>query len=115
MPGVKTGAMLRCSMGMAPSTLLVIPPLRNANMTDTVPIANIQPFGMCTSMANPTVAAATAAAQGVLTPMPCVPMTISGWVPCDPTQLVDGRPAVTQGSILMCSWAGTINILTTGE
>ena len=62
------GAMLQCSFGMAPSTLNVIVPLRPkcgnmlmANISDMVPMVNIMPFGMCQSMANPTVASATAA------------------------------------------------------
>ena len=55
--------MLQCSFGMAPSTLNVIVPLRPkcgnmlmANITDFAPMVNIMPFGMCQSMANPTVA-----------------------------------------------------------
>ncbi len=43
-------------------------------------LENRVPFGACTSMANPTVAVATAAALGVLTPMPCVrPSGIDPW------------------------------------
>ena len=72
--------MLQCSFGMAPSVLAVVVPevltetKPAANITDNVPMVNILPFGMCQSLANPTVAAATAAALGVLTPMPCVPV-----------------------------------------
>ena len=62
------GAMLKCSMGLAPGTLMVLP--ANAVMTgmpaatvmDNIPMLNILPFGMCKSMSNPMVAAATAAA-----------------------------------------------------
>ena len=76
------GATLQCSFGVAPSTLVVLPVNRvlcegplAANIMDHVPLVNIMPFGMCTSPANPQVAAATAAALGVPTPMPCVPAT----------------------------------------
>ena len=75
------GATLQCSFGAAPSTLVVLPQNRTmaggplaANIMDNKPIANVPPFGMCSSIANPTVAAATSAALGVLTPMPCVPV-----------------------------------------
>ena len=67
-----------CSFGMAPSVLNVLPTARvissmpMASIADCVPLVNIMPFGMCSSMANPTVAAATAAAMGALTPMPCI-------------------------------------------
>ena len=63
------GALLQCSMGMAPSGLTVLPVNRvntgnqpDANSMDNVPFVNIMPFGMCMSPANPAVAAATAAA-----------------------------------------------------
>lgn len=79
-PAVCTGAMLHCSFGIAPATLNVLPTSRTivnslpmANIMDNKPFVNILPFGMCNSIANPTVAAATAAALGVLTPMPCIP------------------------------------------
>ena len=76
------GAMMMCTFGMAPSSLVVLPVNRvmtdqvpDANIMDHVPMVNIMPFGMCMSPSNPIVAAATAAALGVLTPMPCIPAT----------------------------------------
>lgn len=76
------GATLQCSFGRAPGSLVVLPLNRtytdqqpDANIMDHVPMVNIMPFGMCASLANPTVAAATSAAMGVLTPMPCIPNT----------------------------------------
>ena len=64
---------MMCTMGMAPSSLVVLPINRvmtdevpDANIMDHVPLVNIMPFGMCMSPANPMVAAATAAAMGVL-------------------------------------------------
>ncbi|MBV9735739.1 MAG: DUF4280 domain-containing protein, partial [Acidisphaera sp.] len=65
-------AQLQCTFGMAPSNLVVLPINRvmcgnqpAANIMDHVPLMNIMPFGMCQSIANPMVAAATAAALGV--------------------------------------------------
>ena len=109
-------AMLMCSFGMAPSTLSPLPTSRvliegkpAATITDSAPMVNIPPFGMCTSLANPTVAAATSAALGVLTPMPCVPVT-TPWTPGAPRTLLGGMPALTTGSTCNCSWGGVIQI-----
>ncbi|HCQ7756475.1 DUF4280 domain-containing protein [Citrobacter sp. 50677481] len=121
-PGVCNGATLQCSFGLAPSTLCVVPISRTlvnsvpmANIMDNKSFVNILPFGMCSSMANPTVAAATAAAIGVLTPMPCIPVTIAPWMPGSPTILVGGMPALTAQSKLMCNWGGVIQIVFPGQ
>lgn len=115
------GAMMQCSMGMAPSSLVPTPKtvmtsnMIAANILDHIPIVNIPPFGMCSSPANPMVAAATAAALGVLTPMPCIPATSAPWVPGSPTVLVTGAPALNDSSKLMCMWAGVISISMPGQ
>jgi uncharacterized Zn-binding protein involved in type VI secretion len=110
------GGLLQCSFGVAPSSLVVLPVSRvltqtpAANIMDHAPLVNIMPFGMCSSIANPTVAAATAAALGVLTPMPCVPVTPAPWVTGSPTVMVGGMPALNNSSKLMCAWGGVIQI-----
>ena len=119
---VVSGALTMCSFGMAPSTLNVLPANKvmaggppAANIMDHIPMVNIMPFGMCTSLANPTVAAATAAALGVLTPMPCVPVTPAPWVPGSPTVLLGNFPALNNTSTCMCAWAGVITITFAGQ
>lgn len=110
------GAAIACSFGVAPSVLNVLPAARVmtsqalASIMDNIPMVNITPFGMCSSLANPTVAAATAAALGVLTPMPCVPVPAGPWMPGSPQLLIGGKPALTGDSKLMCSWGGVIQI-----
>ena len=111
-------------MGMAPSALQVLPINRvqtnqvfDANIMDHVPMVNIMPFGMCMSPANPSVAAATAAALGVLTPMPCIPVTPSPWVPgaVSPPVMLGNQPSLDNISKLMCTWTGIISFTTAGE
>ena len=51
-----------------------------------------------------------AAAMGVLTPMPCVPLTVAPWVPGVPTILVCGKPLLNNTSKLMCSYGGVIQV-----
>jgi hypothetical protein len=115
------GAMISCSFGAAPGTLVVLPTnkvltgMPAATIMDHVPMLNILPFGMCSSPANPMVAAATAAALGVLTPMPCIPMTSAPWVPGSPTVLIANFPALNNSSKLMCTWAGIISISVAGQ
>jgi hypothetical protein len=74
-------------------------------------MVNIPTFGMCRSPANPTVAAATAAALGVLTPMPCVPVT-TPWTPGVATVLLRGMPALDASSKCMCAYGGQISVTT---
>ena len=119
---VCNGAMLQCSMGAAPSSLVVMPANRvmtsnqpAANIMDNKPMVNVMSFGMCMSPANPAVAAATAAALGVLTPMPCIPNTTTPWTPGAPTVLVANQPALDDTSTLMCMWAGVISITSPGQ
>jgi hypothetical protein len=115
------GAMLQCSFGVAPSSLVVLPVNRvltntpAATIMDHAPLLNVLPFGMCSSPANPTVIAATAAALGVLTPMPCVPATAAPWIVGAPTVLIGNMPALDNNSKLMCNWGGVIQIINPGQ
>ncbi|TSA08212.1 MAG: DUF4280 domain-containing protein [Planctomycetaceae bacterium] len=115
---VNMGSLLKCSQGIAPTPLVVLVPTvmaqgpQAANIMDCVPMANIPTFGMCMSPANPMVIAATAAALGVLTPMPCIPVT-TPWMPGSPTVLVRNFPALDASSKCMCAYAGEITITTT--
>ncbi len=122
MPQVCTGALLMCDMGVAPATLVAIsaPTVTTSGMPaatimDFAPMANIPTFGMCMSPANPEVAAATAAALGVLTPMPCIPATVAPWTPGCPTVTLCGMPALDDSSMCMCMWGGTITITFPGQ
>jgi hypothetical protein len=115
------GATLQCSFGAAPSSLVVLPTNRTmttvpaATIMDHAPLVNIMPFGMCSSPSNPTVAAATAAALGVLTPMPCVPVTPAPWIVGAPTVLIGKMPALNNTSKLMCAWGGVIQVVSPGQ
>lgn len=119
---VCSGATLMCSFGVAPSSLVVLPVNKTltsnmpaANIMDHTPMVNIMPFGMCTSIANPTVASATAAALGVLTPMPCIPATSTPWIPGAPTVLLANMPALDNTCKLMCNWLGVIQVTVPGQ
>ncbi len=114
---VVNGAMTMCSFGMAPSTLIVTPEKRTlvenmpvANIMDNKPFANILPFGLCMSLANPITAAQTAAALGVLTPGTCTPVTVAPWAPGAPMTLTGNMPTLSQTSMCMCAYGGAITI-----
>jgi hypothetical protein len=110
-------AQLACTFGAAPSVLTVTPKnftmttsQPQANIMDNIPMMNIMPFGMCLSPSNPQVAAATAAALGVLTPQPCIPVTAAPWTPGSPTVMIANQPALVNTSKCMCNWGGVISI-----
>lgn len=115
------GALCRCSFGAAPCRLTVSSntsvlgqnkPL--ATVMDSGP-ANLAGFGMCSSMANPAVSAATSAALGVLTPQPCTPVPAGPWMPGSQALLVQNKPALTGQSKLICAYGGVIEIAYPGQ
>jgi len=117
-----TGAALSCPFGNAtvPFSALPAPRVVISNMpagvtTDMAPAVNIPPFGMCSSLSNPTVASATSAAMGVLTPMPCVPVPTGPWLNPAPKVFIGGQQAVSDGSKLMCAWGGQISVQSAGQ
>jgi hypothetical protein len=79
------------------------------------PMVNVASFGMCQSMANPQVASATAAAQGVLTPQPCIPNTSAPWTPGSKSVTIGGQPAVNDSCQLACAWGGQIQVQSPGQ
>jgi len=119
---VVMGAMATCSFGTGPSSLVILPANRvnankvpAANIMDNKPMANVMPFVMCTSLANPQVASATAAASGVLTPQPCIPNTVAPWSPGSATVKIGNMPALTNVCTLNCMWGGVITISNAGQ
>ena len=118
----EVGANLMCTMGTAPAPLKVTSQSKvlaegkpAATIQDAAAMTNVGPFGMCTSLANPAVASATAAALGVLTPQPCTLMPAGIWIPTKPKVLIDGKPCLTQDCKMMCAYAGSISITLPGQ
>ncbi len=121
-PQVTSGFMLQCTFGMAPSTLNILPENRvtacnlpAGTIMDNKPVVNVPPFAMCQSLANPTVAAATAAALGALTPMPCMPVLTAPWIPGVPTVTIATLPSLDTSCKLLCALAGEISITTPAQ
>lgn len=123
-PVVVNGAQVTCSFGVAPSALVVVPTGSSvitagnqpvATIMDKNPMVNIMPFGVCNTPSNPQVAAATAAAMGVLTPQPCIPNTTAPWVPGKPTVTIGGKAVLTSTSTCMCMWGGVITVVSPGQ
>ncbi len=119
---VSMGATLTCSFGTTPSTFNITPENRvnaskiaAATIMDNVPMKNISPFGMCTTLINPQVAAATSAAAGVLTPQPCIPVITAPWTPGSPTVMIGNKPALNSTSMCMCTWTGVISVTSPGQ
>jgi hypothetical protein len=119
---VANHASLTCSMGSSPSVLTLSRKNKTncndqaaATIKDHLPNTNILPFGMCRSLANPQVAAATAAAKGSLTPQPCVPATSSPWSPGSPSVVIANELALDANSTCACQWCGIIKVQDAGQ
>lgn len=115
------GAQLKCSQGSSPSSLTVttangsdVDEQPAATVMDHLPMANIAPFGLCQTQANPQVAAATSAAQGTLTPQPCIPVIPAPWSPGASIVTIRDQKALTSDSACSCAWTGHIEISAPG-
>lgn len=114
-----TGCVLACSFGMAPAPFMALEipgkpmldgVLAAATIEEIAPGVNILPFVMCESPENPEVAAATAAAMGVLVPMPCLPVVVTPWMPPVPNMGFGGIPLASAASRCLCAWGGMIAV-----
>lgn len=108
------GTLLKCNFGNVPVPLMVLPDKKVNSMlpvavqSDHIPLLNILPFGMCSNPSNPLVIAATAAAMGVLTPVPCLPCTVEEWTGSSKKVKVKGGQALSMDSKLRCLFGGEI-------
>ena len=119
---VVAGATLSCTQGDQTSRLTMpvshgvyVKEKAQMNRMDFKPSVNIQPFGLCQTTANPSVAAATAANNGILTPMPCTPVVTMPWINGKDDQLIENSPALTNQSLNMCLYSGTIKVEDDGQ
>ena len=119
---VVMGAMMKCSFGTAPASLIVTSQatvlnnnMPQATIMDFAPITNIPTFAMCTTQSNPAVAAATSAAMGTPTPAPCVPATTGPWSPGSADVKAGNLPVLNNSSKCMCAYGGSIEITSAGQ
>lgn len=115
-------ATMKCPFGDKTSKLTVLPnrsvflsgePM--ANVSDHVAMLNIAPFGKCSTTSFPPTGAATSSNHGVLTPMPCVPGTVSEWKNGKVDYAIKGSPALLKSSYCKCQWGGVITIIDDGQ
>lgn len=115
---VSTGAALACTFGEDPAEFTAssadVTATASAGVITDVSPENIPTFGMCTSLANPEVDAATIAADGALTPQPCVP-ELSPWTPGSARVTVNGVSALDDTSECMCAYGGVITVSDPGQ
>lgn len=120
-PLVCSTALMQCSFGSTPASLIVLPDAQvlvegnpAASVQDSIALTNVPVFGTCSSLSNPTVASATAAANGVLTPQACTPQPVA-WTPGVPLVVVGGMPAVNGTCTTTCALGGAITITNPGS
>ncbi len=117
------GALLQCSFGVAPSSLVVLPVNKMltsfvpaANIMDHKPMVNIMPFGMCSSPANPAVAVGDGggARRADAHALHSEHHRRRG-CPGAPTVLLANQPVLDDTSTLMCMWGGVIKVNFAGQ
>jgi hypothetical protein len=110
-----SGGLLKCSFGIAPVPLNVLPinlvfaGSPAANIMDNKPFVNIPPFDMCSSPANPLVIANFGA------PAPCIPNIVAPWFIGASTAFIGNMPILNDKSKCMCLYGGVIGINFAGQ
>ncbi len=112
MPLIVThNSVCRCSFGTAPCNLIVLPTKQIS--IDNLPVAtimdhkaglNLPTFAMCTTSANPAVAAAYGA------PMPCLPVLPAPWSSGSVEVKVKDEVVLHDISTLSCVYGGVITV-----
>lgn len=119
---VTSKATIKCSCGTKCTVLTVYPdrtvfltekPM--ANVSDHISMYNIASFGRCRTVVYPPTGSATAANHGKLTPMPCVPGTVTEWINGKSDYIIKGKPALLKSSYCRCKWGGIITITNDGQ
>jgi hypothetical protein len=115
---VCTGATLQCSFGTTPATFAAsgaqVSTGGPAGVVSDVTPASVPPFGLCMSLSNPQVAAATTTAQGTLTPQPCQPV-LAPWSPGSARVTIGEIGALDDASQCSCTWAGVVTVSAPGQ
>lgn len=119
---VCSGATMTCTFGDKQSKITVYPdrtvfltgqPM--ANISDHTSLYNIAPFGKCHTTKYPATGSATAANHGRLTPMPCIPGTMTNWQQGKDDYIIKGDPALLKSSFCRCCYGGVITITDDGQ
>lgn len=116
------GAMMSCSFGEAPSTLVVLPTNRvftnempAATVMDHIPMVNVLTFGLCSAPTNPAVIAIIASSLGSVTKAPCLPATVEPWSPGTADVAIASLDSLNDSCTLKCLWQGEITFSEAGQ
>jgi hypothetical protein len=109
------GCLIRCSFGIAPSTLNILPinavntNTPAANIMDYKPFLNIISFGSCNAPTNPLVIANFGA------PAPCIPIITAPWFIGAINVNINNIFALNESSMCICAYGGVIKPVFAGQ
>jgi len=109
------GGIMRCSFGICPVPLNVLPVngvftgTPAANIMDNKPFLNIPTFATCSSPLNPLVIA------NFGFPAPCIPNIITPWFIGAIGVAVANIPALNEQSKCMCAYGGIVSFAFAGQ
>lgn len=124
LPIVTEGALMMCSFGVAPSSLIVtsnatvtVGGIPAATLMDYAPFANIPCFGVCLSPMHPGFVGGvvSAALGGAPVAPPCTPAVATPWLQPALITTIDGLAVLLPSAVNHCALSGVIKFVTTGQ